>query len=187
MEKVVEVKNQNRLQEILTSKKAKFTIGTVLLSGIGVALPKIFHILAGASAGATYLPMHIAVLIAAIAFGLTSSIIVAGSSIIFSYILTGMPTAQRLPYMLIELIIYAVLLGLFSKKYNSYISLILTIILGRVLYAGVMFASVNVLGLNAYGISVWESIKIGIPGLILQLICVPFIASRIKKGMHLDD
>ena len=187
MEKVGEVKKQNKLLEVLTTKTAKLIIGTVLLSGIGVALPRIFHVLAGASAGATYLPMHIAVLIAAISFGVISASVVAGSSIIFSYLLTGMPTLQRLPYMLIELVIYAVLLGLLNKKFNSYISLIATIILGRILYAGVMFASVNILGLQAYGISVWESVKMGIPGLILQLICVPFIASTIKKGMHLDD
>ena len=187
MEKVGEEKKSNKLLEVLTTKKAKFIIGTVLLSGIGVALPRVFHILAGSQAGATYLPMHIAVLIAAIAFGVTSASIVAGSSSVFSYLLTGMPTVQRLPYMLIELVIYAVLLGLLNKKFNSYISLVATIILGRILYAGVMFASVNILGIQAYGISVWESVKMGIPGIVLQLICVPFIASRIKEGMHLDD
>lgn len=187
MEKVGEVKKENKFKEVLATKTAKLVIGTVLMSGIGIALPRIFHILAGASAGATYLPMHIAVLISAIAFGVISASIVAGSSIVFSFLLTGMPSVQRLPYMLIELLIYAMLLGLFSKKYNSYISLIATIVLGRVLYAGVLFVSVNILGLQAYGISVWESVKMGIPGLILQLICVPFIASSIKKGLHLDD
>lgn len=187
MEKVGEVKKSNKLVEVLSTRKAKFIIGTVFLSGIGVALPRVFHILAGTSAGATYLPMHIAVLIAAIAFGATSASIVAGSSIIFSYLLTGMPTVERLPYMLIELVIYAALLGLLNKKFNSYISLIATIILGRILYAGILYAAVNIFGLSAYGISVIESVKMGIQGIIIQLICVPFIASRIKKGMHLDD
>lgn len=187
MEKVGEVKKTNKLVEVLTNRKSKYIIGTILLSGIGVALPRIFHILAGAGAGATYLPMHIAVLIAAIAFGVTSASIVAGSSIVFSYLLTGMPTVQRLPYMLIELVVYAVLLGILNKKFNSYLSLIATIILGRILYAGILFAAVNIFGLSAYGITVLESAKMGLPGIILQLICVPFIASRIKKGMHLDD
>ena len=187
MEKVGEVKKENKLKELLTTKAAKLVIGTILMSGVGIALPRIFHVFAGASAGATYLPMHIAVLISAIAFGVISASIVAGSSIVFSFLLTGMPSAQRLPYMFIELLIYAVLLGLFSKKFNSYISLIATIVLGRIMYALVLFASVNVFGMQAYGISVWESVKTGIPGIILQLICVPFIAISIKKGMHLDD
>lgn len=135
-EKVLE--NKNRLLEVLQTTKAKYIIGTILLSGIGVALPRIFHMLAGASAGATFLPMHIAVIIAALTFGITSSTIVAGSSIIFSYLLTGMPTLARLPYMLIELVIYAILLSVFNKKFNSYISLVVTIVLGRVFYAGIL-------------------------------------------------
>ena len=187
IEKIESIKKQNRLLEALTSRKGKYIVGTVLLSGIGVVLPRIFHILAGASAGATFLPMHIAVLIAALIFGGISSSIVAGSSILFSYLLTGMPNLARLPYMLIELVIYAVLLSILNKKFNSYISLIATIILGRVLYAGVLFVAINGLGLPTYGISVIDSIVTGLPGIAIQLICIPFIAKTIKKGIHLDD
>lgn len=186
MEKVESIKKSNRLVEILSSRKAKYIIGTFLLSGIGIALPRIFHILAGADAGATFLPMHIAILIAALTFGTISSTIVAGSSVVFSYLLTGMPSAARLPYMLIELLIYALLLSVFNKKFNSYISLILTMVIGRVVYAGILFAAVNILGFSSYGISVIESVKMGIPGIIIQLICVPFIASSLKKGIKLN-
>lgn len=105
IEKAEAIKKQKSLGELLSSKKAKYIVGTILLSGIGIAMPRIFHILAGTSSGATFLPMHIAVLIAALVFGATSASIVAGSSVIFSYLLTGMPTLERLPYMLIELII----------------------------------------------------------------------------------
>ena len=187
IERVDTIKKQNRVVEALISTKGKYVIGTVLLSGIGVALPRIFHIIAGANAGATFLPMHIAVLIAALIFGGVSASIVAGSSALFSYLLTGMPTTARLPYMLIELVIYAVLLSVLNKKFNSYISLIATIILGRVLYAGVLFVAINGLGLSTYGISVIDSIVTGLPGIAIQLICVPFIAKTIKKGIHLDD
>lgn len=186
MEKVKTLENKNYLSEVLSSKKAKYIIGTIGLSGIGIALPRIFHILAGSTAGATFLPMHIAVLIAALTFGITSGCIVAGSSVIFSYLLTGMPTLARMPYMLIELLIYAILLSVFNKKFNSYISLIATIILGRVLYAGILAVSINVIGLQTYGISVIESIKTGILGIIIQLILVPFIAKSIQKGAKLD-
>ena len=131
--------------------------------------------------------MHIAVLIAALTFGITSSTIVAGSSIVCSYLLTGMPSLARLPYMLIELVIYAILLGIFNKKFNSYISLIATIILGRVLYAGVLFVAINALGLPTYGISVIESIKVGIPGIIMQLLCVPVIAKIMNERLNLKN
>lgn len=187
IEKVETVKRENSLKQALSSKKSKYIIGTILLSGAGIALPRIFHVLAGASSGATFLPMHIAVLIAAMTFGITSGSIVAGSSIIFSYLLTGMPSLARLPYMLIELLIYAILLGAFNKKFNKYVSLTLTIILGRVLYAGVLFVAINLLGFQTYGISVIESIKVGLPGILIQIAFVPFIATFIEKGTKLHD
>lgn len=187
MEKTKTETKENRLVEILSRKKAKYLIGTILLSGIGITLPRIFHILAGSTAGATFLPMHIAVLIAALTFGTISASFVAGSSVIFSYLLTGMPSAARLPYMLIELVIYAILLSVFNKKFNSYISLIATIILGRILYAGVLFVAINLLGLPTYGISVIESIKTGLPGIIIQLLCVPFIAKVMNERLNLKN
>lgn len=187
MEKVENIKKRNRLSEVLSNKMVKYAVGTALLSGLGIALPRIFHVLAGAQSGATFLPMHICVLIAALTFGTISSTVVAGSSIIFSYLLTGMPSIARLPYMLIELVIYAVLLSVLNKKYNSYVSLITTIVLGRILYAGVLFSAVNLLGFSSYGISVIESTKMGIPGIVLQLLFVPVLAKIMNKGMNLKN
>lgn len=187
MEKVESIKKTNRLTEILSNRKVKYAVGTALLSGFGIAIPRIFHLLAGAGAGATFLPMHICVLISALIFGTMSSTIVAGSSIVFSYLLTGMPSLARLPYMLIELAIYGILLSLFNKKFNSYVSLISTMILGRILYAGVLFSAVNILGLSSYGISVMESVRIGMPGIILQLLFVPVLVKIMNKGMNLKN
>ena len=89
--------------------------------------------------------------------------------------------------MFIELAIYAVLLSIFNKKFNSYISLTMTIVLGRILYAGILFTSVNILGFSSYGISVLESVKVGIPGIILQILFVPVIAKIINKGLNLKN
>ena len=78
------IENSKKLTESLSSKKVKYIVGTTLLSIIGIAIPRIFHVIAGSTAGAIFLPMHIAVLIAALTFGITSSTIVAGSSIVCS-------------------------------------------------------------------------------------------------------
>lgn len=177
MEKVECIKKES----ILHTQKSKVIVGTLLLSGLGVALPRIFHVLVGSSAGATFLPMHIAVLLASLIFGGLSGSIVAGISVLCSFLLTGMPSVARLPYMAIELVIYAALLGLLNKKYNSYISLILTIVLGRVLYAGVLFISSEVFMLNLYGTQVLESVKLGMPGLVIQILLVPVVAKFIKE------
>lgn len=180
-------KGTNRLSEILSTTKAKHIIGTLLFSGIGIALPRIFHILAGTNAGQIFLPMHITVLIVALTLGAISGSIVAGISVIFSYLLTGMPSLARLPYMLIELVIYAVLLSVFNKKFNSFKSLILTIIIGRIIYAGILLVATNVIGLHTYGISVIESIKVGIPGIIIQLLCVPYLSKYINERLKLNN
>ena len=58
--------------------------------------------------------------------------------------------------------------------------------MGRILYALTLFVAINVFNLPTYGISVIESIKAGLPGIIIQLAFVPFIAKTIKKGIHLD-
>ena len=186
MEKV-ESSKKKKIIESLTTAKSKYVIGTILLGLMGITLPRIFHVLAGSGAGAMFLPMHIAVLIAALVFGATSSSIVAIGSIIFSYLLTGMPTIERLPYMLIELLIYAIILGILNRKFSKYISLIFTMIIGRIIYASILFAAANLLGLQTYGISVIESVKIGYTGIIVQLICIPFIAVKIQKGLKINE
>ncbi len=185
-------KNKNnekakRFGRNLIKQKSKVYRGNDFAKWHRNCVARIFHILAGSSAGATFLPMHIAVLIAASVFGALSASIVAGSSVVFSYLLTGMPTLARLPYMLIELVIYAVLLSIFNKKCNTYIALIATITFGRILYSGVLFVAMNILGLPTYGISVLQSIQTGLPGIVMQLICVPFIAKMIKNKISLGD
>lgn len=187
LEKVNTMKKQNRLVEVLSNKKVKYGITTALLSGVGILLPRIFHFLAGATAGSVFLPMHFAVLIAALTMGIISGSIVAGISVIFSYLLTGMPSLARLPYMLIELVIYAILLSAFNKKFNSYVSLVLTIVLGRIIYAGVLFVAINWVGLPTYGISVIASIKTGLPGIAIQLITVPVISMILNKGLKFKN
>ena len=91
IEKVDTMKKIDKLAEVISSRKAKYIIGTILFSGLGIAIPRVFHVLIGSSAGVTFLPMHLMVLIAALTFGMLSASIVAGSSVIFSYLLTGMP------------------------------------------------------------------------------------------------
>lgn len=183
---LTKVKNKKYIED-LNTKEGKIVMGTIALIILGIALPRVFHLLAGSSAGAIFLPMHIAVLIAALTFGGLSASCVAGTSIICSYLLTGMPSIVRLPYMLIELLIYAILLSVLNKKFNSYISLVATIVLGRVLYAGILAFSINILGLPTYGLSVIDSIIAGLPGIAIQLLFVPVIAYSIKKGIKLDD
>lgn len=60
-------------------------------------------------------------------------------------------------------------------------------ILGRALYAGVLFVAINLFGLPTYGISVIQSIQTGIPGIIIQLACIPMIAKIMNERLNLKN
>ena len=126
-------------------------------------------------------------LIAALTYGITSSITVATASTVFSFLLSGMPNLARLPYTLIELVIYGIILSLFNKKFNRYISLIATIIVGRITYAVLLYAAINLFGFETYGFSVIDSIITGWPGIIIQLIFVPIIAKFAKENLDYNN
>ena len=53
--------------------------------------------------------------------------------------------------------------------------------------AGVLFVAINVIGLQTYGISVIESIKTGLPGIVFQLVCIPFIAKLLNERLNLKN
>ena len=44
MEKENTIKKEEELKGVLASTKAKYIVGTILFSGLGVALRRIFHI-----------------------------------------------------------------------------------------------------------------------------------------------
>ncbi len=70
---------------------------------------------------------------------------------------------------------------------NAYVSLVITMILGRILYAGVLAVAIYGFGLSTYGSSVIQSLVVGLPGIILQLALVPVMAKAIKKGAKLEQ
>ena len=59
--------------------------------------------------------------------------------------------------------------------------------MGRIFYAITLFGATNILGFQDYGISVIESIKAGLPGIVIQLVCVPIIAQIINKRLELKN
>lgn len=176
-----------KLLKNISARKVKYVVGTVILAAVGVTLPQLFHLFLGSTAGATFLPMHIAVLLAALVFGGPSAILVASTSIVFSYAVTGMPNIQKLPFMLAELCIYGVLLSLFRKKFNNYAALIMTMISGRLIYSGLVLLCIKVFGAAVSKVSIVSLVKTGWPGLLIQLMIVPLLASALKKGLDLDE
>ena len=102
---------------------------SVLLIVLAVALPQLGHFF-GKEFSAVYMPMYAPALLAGcllgwqwgLAVGALSPVISFGFSTLF--LSSVMPTASRLPYMILELALYGVICGLFAKKIekNSFIA-----------------------------------------------------------------
>lgn len=98
----------------MTQSVKKIVYGGLLIA-IGVILPQLFHIF-GQSAGQTFLPMHIPVILASMLIGPVWGLGVAVIVPILSSLITGMPPVPMLYFMLFELAAYAVVSGLLAEK-----------------------------------------------------------------------
>ena len=106
------------------SLKVKITVKSLVALGVvalAVLLPQLVHLAAGASGGVRLLPMYLPVLLGGCLLGTWWGLGVGLASPLASFALTSafgeaMPAAARLPFMMAELAVFAVVSGLFSEK-----------------------------------------------------------------------
>lgn len=183
------------------SIKAKITIKTLISVGLvalAVALPQLVHLTLGASGGVTFMPMYLPVLIGGCLLGTWWGLGVGVMSPVVSFLITfafgnPMPALARLPFMLVELMVFACVCGLFSKSISKNVWLAFPAVLtaqvaGRAVFITLVaiFQSVSVFSVSV----VWSQIKTGLLGLVLQAIIVPLIivalSKLINKGKNND-
>ncbi|MEA1981212.1 MAG: ECF transporter S component [candidate division Zixibacteria bacterium] len=164
--------------------KTKFIAHTALYLAIAILLPIAFH--AFGIAGRIFLPMHIPVLLAGFLIGPYSGLVVGLLAPVISHLLTGMPPTYAVPLMSVELPIYGFIAGLtyYKLNFNIYISLIISMIIGRLffglsLYLLGMFIDLpyNIAEFFAIG----GAVVTGIPGIIIQIILIPILVTAIKR------
>ncbi|MCH5172007.1 MAG: hypothetical protein J1F31_04210 [Erysipelotrichales bacterium] len=174
------------------STKVKISIKTlvsVLVVILSVALPQFVHIFAGSAGGVTYLPMYLPVIIGGCLLGAYWGLGVGIMSPLTSYLITSlmgnpMPIAARLPYMIVELAIFGLVSGLFSKKifenkWMAYPAVISAILAGRLSFLAISFIFQSVSSIK--GNLVWNQILNGYWGIIIQLIVVPVVVILLVK------
>lgn len=159
---------------------------TGLFAALGVVIPQLLHMIAPGM-GQVFLPMHYPTIIAAMLLGPASGLIVALVSIFVGMSL-GMPTF--LPagvFMIFELSTYGLVMGLLynKKKLPSYVSLIITMVAGRIVYiAGIQIA------LRLFAVKlppIFGSIAMfagSIPGMIIQLIIIPTLIIVLERAFN---
>ena len=178
------------LETALERKNIKFgvkiTVKALISAGVialAVILPQLVHLFSGAAGGAKWLPMYLPVLIGGCLLGWRWGLGVGVLSPVVSFLITfmtgnAMPAASRLPYMIAELAVFAVVSGVFSKKiaenlWLAFPAVLLAQVSGRAVFliAAAIFQSIAPLSAAA----VWSQIQTGLLGLVLQAVLVPFI------------
>ena len=161
---------------------------TALMIAAGIILPIIFHAAGGPTAGRTFLPMHIPVLLCGLIcgwqFGLACGVITP----LLSALMTGMPMMAMLPGMICELAVYGAVAGIlthFIRAKGIYVSTFISL-------AGAMISGRLVLGvLNSlifqageYSLQAWvtASFVTALPGIAIQIVFIPAIVIALKKA-----
>lgn len=150
-----------------------------------VAAPYICHQFG--LAGQFILPMHFAVIFAAMVIGLRGGILTALASPTISFVLSGMPPAANLFPMTVELVTYAAVAGFLvhQRRMGILAALVCSMIAGRLM--SLLFLTFG-LGLAP---SLSQHLRtvflIGLPGIVVQLALLPPAVSRIGAYLHRAD
>ena len=168
---------------VKTAGKARLSLKAQTLAAVAavagaVVLPQFFHaagaaVGAGTALGEVFLPM------AGPFAGAVSGLL----GPLASFVLSGMPGAAMLPFMMIELCAYGLFAGLLHNgKMPTLAKVALTQIAGRAVRAAVILIAVYALGNEAVRVSaIWLSIRAGMYGLALQWILLPLIVSGVER------
>ncbi len=171
--------------------RVKITVKTLISVGIialAVILPQLIHLALGAPGGVQWLPMYLPILLGGCLLGWEWGLGVGILSPVVSFAITSltgnpMPAAIRLPYMIVELAVFAAVSGLFSQRIvrNSWMAfpaVLLAQVAGRLTFLAIaaIFQSISPLSASV----VWSQIQTGLLGMVLQAVIVPFIVMGLR-------
>lgn len=183
------------IETVLTNKNVrpaqKIAVKSLISAGLialAVLLPQAVHAYAGAAGGARWLPMYLPVLLGGCLLGPLWGLGVGVCAPCVSFLLTlavgnPMPAVERLPYMLIELGVYASVAGAFSRKIakNACMAVpaaICAVIAGRGVFLLTAFVAQSFAPVSAS--AAWAQIRTGWIGAVLQIVLVPLLAAALS-------
>lgn len=184
------------LNNISYGKKITYkTLVSAGLIALAVVLPQITHLALGQSGGVKFLPMYLPILIGGCLLGTKWGMAVGIFSPLVSFVITSaignpMPIAQRLPFMIAELAVFAAVSGLLTKKISdnglwAFPAVILAQVSGRAVFLGLIAVTQSFTQFTPA--MIWQQILTGIIGLALQAVIVPVIIIALRKLMVKDS
>ena len=171
-----------------TKIKLKTAVSAGLIA-LAVILPQVVHALLGMPGGVKWRPMYLPVLIGGCVLGTKWGLAVGVLSPVISFLVTSaagnpMPAAARLPFMMLELAVFAAVSGLFSEILPkngllAFPAVILAQISGRAVFLGAVAVCQSFAAFTPA--MIWGQIKTGITGLAVQALFVPVIVICLNK------
>ncbi len=171
--------------------RVKITVKTLISLGIialAVILPQLIHLALGAPGGMQWLPMYLPILLGGCLLGWKWGLGVGILSPVISFAITSlignpMPALVRLPYMIVELAVFAAVSGLFSQRiakngWMAFPAVLLAQVSGRLVFLAIAAIFQSVSPLSA--VTVWSQIQTGLLGMVLQAVIVPFIVMGLR-------
>ena len=189
---------ENALTIRNVSYGAKITYKTLVSAGLialAVILPQLVHLALGQPGGVQWLPMYLPVLIGGCLLGTKWGLAVGALSPLVSFLITSamgnpMPMAARLPFMMAELAVFALVSGLFTKKISdnglwAFPAVILAQVTGRAAFLGLIALTQSFTQFTVP--MIWSQIQTGFIGLAVQAVLVPVIIIVLRKLMVKDN
>lgn len=182
------VKREAKAKTKLTFKSL-LSVGLVALATI---LPMLVHLAVGAQGGMVWLPMYLPVVIGGVLLGTLWGVGIAIASPLVSFIITSivsspMPALSRLPFMIVELVVFALVCGLFSKLiakkvWVTPIAVVSSIVAGRLVFLALVaiFESVGSLSVSM----VLSQIVAGWPGVIMLVALTTILTLILNKTLN---
>ncbi|HPG29388.1 MAG TPA: hypothetical protein PKY81_12960 [bacterium] len=155
---------------------------------LGVLLPFAFHFIA--AGGKIFLPMYYPIIISGFLLEPTSALIAGFLTPFISSFITGMPTLNP-PVafqMSIELSILGFLVSFLSGKlkFNYHIVCVISILINRILYAGLYFVITRIYNLP-FKTKVIAELTSSIPGVLIIFLALPSFAKFLKKKLFQSE
>lgn len=170
-------------------KKQK-SIQNLTLSAMFLALAFVLPFFTGQipKIGAMLCPMHIPVILCGFVCGGPWGLVVGFAAPLLRSFIVGMPTLfPKAVAMAFELATYGLMSGILykalpQKRGSIYLSLIISMIAGRLVWGFVQLCCVS-FNVSAFGISAfWAgAVANAVPGIIIQLIFIPLIIMTVQK------
>lgn len=163
--------------KILEISKTKEIFFVAVFTLFAVYTPAIIHFFGGSSAGQKFLPMPFFVLLAGIILGWRAGLATAVAAPIVSFLISGMPAMEILPFIMFQLAVLGIISGMLRNKKNIFIVLAGSMAFSWVTIGIALFIFSKINTMNY----VFSGIKSGLFGIILELALIPIILVIINK------